>query len=195
MRTSRPITHTNRCGQTYFLRVGRKNGGGVQYYFSRNRDGSLAESIPKGFEIYESVRGQVFLRREQPKLIQDSEKALIKQEIEKKDSANLYKIEVSGKTLTIFECSSEIEKVLSFSPMFSVATLAEKRELRERFANYQAVLRFILSDSGHRIFTPERYCFRGSVDDWITIGPSESLEKIAAKYLQHLGLDSLYDFF
>ena len=59
----------------------------------------------------------------------------------------------------------------------------------------QPVLRFILVDAERRLFTPERYCFRGSVDDWISIGPPESIEKLAAKYVKHLGQESMYELF
>jgi hypothetical protein len=46
-----------------------------------------------------------------------------------------------------------------------------------------------------RLFAPERYCFRGSVEDWISIGPPDSVAKLAAKHLKHLGQDSFYELF
>lgn len=52
---------------------------------------------------------------------------------------------------------------------------ASDRQFRIQNANYMAVLRFILTDPAHRRFTPERFCFRGSVDDWINIGPPAPL--------------------
>jgi hypothetical protein len=70
-----PVQHTSRTGKTYYLHTGQKRGGGIQYFFSTKRTGALAERVPDGFEIYESVRGQVFLRRTVPKLIHDEETA------------------------------------------------------------------------------------------------------------------------
>ena len=68
-----PITHTSRTGKTWHLHSGPKRGGGVQYFFATKPGGSLASHLPDGFEIYESVNGQVFLRRIEPRLIRVEE--------------------------------------------------------------------------------------------------------------------------
>lgn len=191
-----PIMHTSRTGQTYNLHTGPKRGGGVQYYFSMKAEGSLADIVPPGFEIYESVRGQVFLRRKQPKVIRDDETTSIEREIERLKSTNLYKIEVRGKTLTIFESTSGLDRLANFSPFLSLPKdLATQKAFQERFASYQAVMRFTLTDSDIRLFAPERFCFRGSVDGWISIGPPEPLKKLASKYVKHLGRHSLFDLY
>ena len=40
----------------------------------------------------------------------------------------------------------------------------------------------------------ERWCFRGSVDDWISLmGGRQTLEKQARKYLPHLAKESFFD--
>ena len=191
-----PITHTNRTGRTYYLHTGPKRGSGVQYYFSMEAKGSLAEAVPPGFEIYESMQGQVFLRRKRPKLIHEDETASIAREIERVRCENLYKIEIRDKSITIFESSSGLDRLADFAPFLSPPkSLAAKRALQERFASYQAVMRFVLTDREHRLFTPERFCFRGSVDDWISIGPPEPLKKLASKYVKHLGRESLYELY
>jgi hypothetical protein len=51
------ITHTSRSGKIYYLHAGPKRGGALQYFFSTQSTGSLAECLPDGFEVYESVRG------------------------------------------------------------------------------------------------------------------------------------------
>ena len=188
-----PITHTNRTGRTYYLHTGPKRGSGVPYYFSMEAKGSLAEAVPPGFEIYESMQGQVFLRREQPKLICDDEKASLEREIEKLQSKKLYKLELRGKSITIFESENGFDRLADSAPFLSQP--AATRALQERLASYQAVMRFILTDREHRLFTPERFCFRGSVDEWISMGPSEPLEKLASTYVKHLGRDSFYELY
>src|SRR2546427_12391491 len=67
------VTHTSRTGKTYYLHTGPKRGGGIQHFFSTKSAGKLAERLPEGFEIYDRVNGQVFLRRQQTKLIGDDE--------------------------------------------------------------------------------------------------------------------------
>jgi hypothetical protein len=184
--------YTSRTGRRYYLHTRTKRGGGIQYYLSTQAEGSLAGAVPDGFEIYESVLGQVFLRRNQPKLIRDQEKAIVTRAVETVRSTNLYKIEVRGKVLTVFESASGFDRIGGFVPL-PAKDLAAKRALEERFASYQAVLRFILMDSVARLFAPERFCFRGSIDDWISIGPPEPLSKLISKYVKHLGRDSFYD--
>ena len=50
-------------------------------------------------------------------------------------------------------------------------------------------------DLERRLFAPERFCFRGSVDDWISVGEPDSIKKLAGKYLKHLGQESMYELF
>jgi len=60
---------------------------------------------------------------------------------------------------------------------------------------FSAVLRFILDDAEKRLFTVERYCFKGSIDDWIYLAGPEPLESLANKYLKHLGQESFYQLY
>ena len=189
------IQHTSRTGKTYFLHTGPKRGGGVQYFFSTRPAGPLAAQLPDGFEIYESVHGQVFLRRTQPRLIRDEETACIERGIAKRRGNNLYKVEVRGDTLTVFESTDNVGALSGLFGGFPSRDRSKQEALRERFASYQAVMRFILVDPGQRLFAPERYCFRGSVDDWISIGPPEPIERLATQFLKHLGRDSMFELF
>ncbi len=186
------VTHTSRTGKTYYLHTGLKRGGGIQHFFSTKSAGKLAERVPEGFEICESVNGQVCLRRRQPKLIRDDEHGCIAKRVEKPRAGHRYKIEVRGNILTVHESAAR------FGGLEGFALLRSQRDLEaieEKLAHYQPVIRFILVDAERRLFAPERYCFRGSVDDWISIGPPESIEKLASKYVKHLGQESMYELF
>src|SRR5262249_16791817 len=56
-----PITHTNAKGKTHYLHQGTTKTGKPKYHFSLQSEGTLAEFIPAGFEIYETPNAQVFL--------------------------------------------------------------------------------------------------------------------------------------
>ena len=187
-----PIIHRSRTGKTYYLHTGPKRGGGVQHFFSTKPEGSLAERVPEGFEIHETVNGQVYLRREQPKLIREEELESLRRRLTALRAGHRYKVEVRGDTVTVHESGSDLGFLCEVAPHLSSP---ERDRISERFAHYQPILRFILADAERRLFAPERYCFRGSVDDWIPIGPPEKLEKLAAKYLKHLGQDSFYELY
>jgi len=72
---------------------------------------------------------------------------------------------------------------------FSVLTLA-----LEPCLDYTENMRFELIDKHSRLFQTERYCYRGSIDDWIPISGPGELGKLAASYLKHIGKDSYYEF-
>jgi hypothetical protein len=64
-------------------------------------------------------------------------------------------------------------------------------------ASYTAVMRFILVDREKRLFLPERYCFLGSAENWISIGhePPTRLSNVVKKYIKHLGKGSIYELY
>lgn len=148
--------------------------------------------MPDGFEIYETVNGLVYLRRQQPKLIREKELEDIRQRLAQLRAGHRYQVEDRGKVITIHESSNDFGIMRAFAPRLSAA---DHESIEARFAHYQPVMRFTLLDEERRRFAPERFCFRGSVDDWIPIGPPGSLNQLAAKYLKHLGQDSLYELY
>src|SRR5205809_7826199 len=96
--------YTNRQGKTYYLHVGPKRGGGLQHFLSTKKKGELADALPEGFEIYESVNGPVYLRRKIASQIEDSELAGIQEKLDRhRGSGHQYKAEVRGATIIIHE--------------------------------------------------------------------------------------------
>ena len=66
---------------------------------------------------------------------------------------------------------------------------------KSRFASYMAVMRFVLEDKKTRTFVTERFCFKGSIDDWIYVdGPADLADQVC-KYIKHLGQESFYELF
>jgi hypothetical protein len=186
------VIHQSRTGKTYYLHTGPKRGGGVQHFFSTKPTGTLAESVPEGFEMHETVNGQVFLRRVQPRLIQEEEENQVRQWLGRHRTGHRYKLEIRGGTLTLYESESKADLYQALAPHLPAR---EWERLDEQFASYQAVLRFTLSDPEKRLFAPERFCFRGSVDGWISIGRPATLAQLAGRYLKHLGRESFYDLY
>jgi len=54
-------------------------------------------------------------------------------------------------------------------------------------------MRFSLLDQETRVFQTERWCYLGSIDDWIDIGPSSSLYLLAQRFIPLLGSDALFE--
>ncbi len=56
-------------------------------------------------------------------------------------------------------------------------------------------MRFVLVDKEKRTFVAQRFCYLGSVDDWIDISEAGKLCDLACAYLPHLGKDSYFDLY
>src|SRR2546429_4476959 len=104
-----PITHANAKGKTYYLHQGTTKTGKPKSHFSMQSEGTLAASIPAGFEIYENPNAQVFLRRIPPKLITDEERQVVEEGMRTYADVKDYKIDVKGKAIVIYTADQDIE--------------------------------------------------------------------------------------
>jgi len=166
-----PITHVNRRWKTYYLHIGKTKTGKDKYYFSLKTNGPLAETIPDGFEIYENPNAQVFLRKIQPKLITDFEKAMVERGMRQYSKVKNFQIDIRGENITIY-IPDQDKDVLSELVQSAFPNRSKKDidKTLEKEITFSPMLRFILTDEENREFVAERYCFRGSIDDWIDIG-------------------------
>ncbi len=190
-----PIQYTNRRSQTYYLHQGTTKTGKPKYYFSMKSVGNLVDKIPDGFEIYENPNAQVFLRKIQPKIITDSEIALVKQLMKQYSKLQYYQIDVKKNTIIVFEADQNVEalsEILKFSP---ITKDVGAENLLAQIITYSPVLHFVLIDDKKRMFIVERYCYLGSIDDWIKIGKPDKLLNQIKKYIKHLGQDLYYDLY
>ena len=187
------ITHTSRTGKTYHLHAGTTKTGKPKYFFSTNPPAEPVDGIPDGFEVYENVGGQVFLRRIPKQIIRPDEIQLVEAALLKHGEAWQYRAEVRKETIVVHECGTDISGLNEMTISFRRRPLSEAE--KNMFANYMAVLRFVLADTDKRLFVTERFCFRGSIDDWIYLnGPAPLAEQIR-KYIRHLGRESLYELY
>ena len=190
-----PITHTNAKEKTYYLHQGTTKTGKPKYYFSMDSEGQLPDAIPTGFEVYENPNAQVFLRRIPPKLITDEERQVVADGMRKYAEVQDCKIDVKDKTIVIYTPHQSVEEfaqlLKGLNPFIAEAKV---REYFARSVQYSPMLQFILDDEQRRLFTAQRYCFRGSVDDWIDIGHGP-LTKLVKRYVKHLGQESYFELY
>lgn len=206
-----PVTYDNRRGHTYYLHSGTSRKGKTTYYFSRKAEGSLVYEIPAGFEIYESPDARVYLRRIQPKIIDDREKEIVESAVRAAGSGDFI-VEVKTKTITVFladldqEWFSELLEMMGLPPirlpegvdlgeiLRQIPMFREPpEELLRSIQSYTPLMRFVLEDREKRSFCVERMCFMTDKDDWIFVDGPADLRKLANKYCKHLGRDSFYD--
>ena len=180
------VEYTNRKGKTYYLHVGTTKKGNPRYYFSIETSGELVKEIPAGYEIYENPNAQVFLRKIQPKGILDEEVAILEEALRAHAKPTKYKIDVRGKVITIFWTDQSDPEMGDLSSFFGMARM---EEFYERNAYFPPIFRFTLVDTQERLFIAERFCFRGSIDDWMHLlgGGPDTLRNSRGKVRQALG--------
>jgi hypothetical protein len=170
-----------------------QDGQAPKYYFSLESKGQLADAVPEGFEIYENPNAQVFLRKIPPKLITDTERQVVENGMRKYAGVQDCKIDVKGKTIVIYTPNQSVEEfsqlLKDLNPFIGEAKV---REYFTRSVQYSPMLQFLLEDEQRRLFTAQRYCFRGSIDDWIDIGYGP-LTTLVKQYVKHLGKESYFD--
>jgi hypothetical protein len=187
-----PITHTNAKGQPFTLHQGTTKTGKPKYYFAMQGEGPLAEAIPAGYEIYENSNAQVFLRRIPPKIIADEERRVVEEGMRTYATVRDYKIDVKGNALLIYTAEQDIEALAEIlsrthpNPLENVELMTNLRKA----IHFSPMLVFQLVDDTRRTFQTQRYCFLGSVDDWIEIGKPGKLSTLVKRYVKHLGQDS-----
>ena len=108
------------------------------------------------------------------------------------DEQPCYLAEVSDAKIIIHEGDTHVNTLREINMRFSTKEL---EEYAARNAQYVPVMRLVLQDETKRIFQPERFCFRDSVEDWIPVGEPDHLGKLVSKLFKHLGRDSIYDLY
>jgi len=186
------VQHTNRRGQTFYLHRGLTKTGKPKYFFSLNSHGELEHTVPQGFEIYENPNCRVFLRRKQPKLITDEELAVVEDGLKRYCPQERCRVEVRQAAITVFapdQNLAELEKTIGFLSELKATGVFD------RFTSYSPLLQFVLTNEKQRTFITRRYCFLGSIDDWIEIGRPDRLKTLVKKFVRHLGQDSFYELY
>jgi hypothetical protein len=158
-------------------------------------EGTLADAIPEGFEIYENPNAQVFLRRIPPKLITDAERQVVADGMRKYADVKDYKIDVKGNTIVIYTADQDIDALVHlFQEVSRAMDEAQMRCTLRPEIMYSPMLQFVLRDDKPRVFVAQRYCCVGSVDDWIDIGQGP-LATVVKRYVTHRGKASYFELF
>jgi len=194
------VTYTNRKGFTYVLNKGVTKTGKPRFYFTREQKGEAVEEIPQGYQIEESVNGIVSLVKARPQLIRSEEAASVEAALKRHPKARNYRLAAKKDQIIIYErLGPDVEDLLDIFGQFAVFAPQRSKEHVEEFldrsAQFTPVMRFILDDQETREFHAERWCYRGSIDDWIYAGHSGKIDQLAKKLTPALGTDEFYELY
>jgi hypothetical protein len=189
------VTHTNRKGKTYYLHQGTTKTGKPKYFFALRDEGDLVATIPPGYEIYENPNGQVFLRKVRPQLITDEEVAIVEAGMRQHCRLEHYIVDVKKDTILIYTADQDIDLLAETFEVFPGVQVERAKAALQSVLSYSPMLQFVLVDEEKRLFEARRYCFLGSIDDWISISGAEHLSELVKTYVRHLGEDSYYELY
>lgn len=194
------LQYTNRKGDTYLLQAGKTRTGKPRYWFGRKLTGEPVEGIPEGYEISERPEdGLVSLRKIKPTTITQAERELVEEGIRRYVGLEYFTVSVEAESLVVYlpnfeKQSDPMWRILGGSLSRSFSPWSEARESLRRNAVYSKMMRFDLADRNTRLFTVSRWCFRGSIDDWLPLmGRPAPLAKVVQSYVRHLGKDTFYE--
>jgi hypothetical protein len=155
-------------------------------------EGALVDVIPEGYEVYENPNAQVFLRKIQPQIITPEEVAIVREGIKKFAKLDHFIVDVKGKQIVVYLCNQNVDALVALTAFSPLGTSGLAGRLTQSLT-YAPMMQFVLVDKKTREFEVERWCFRGSVDDWIGLDSSTDLEALVKKYGRHLGKESFYE--
>jgi len=192
------VTYVNRGGKTYFLQQSQTKFGTITYSFTTKLTKTPVDVIPDGFEIHERPEtGQVYLRKQSSSTILPIELAVANAALHKavkyectvvveKDSLVIY---VAGGSED--DDDQMIDRLAG--KWMSGSRRDEMRQILRGSRPLVKMLRLTLSDEDERLFSVERWCFRGSIDNWIDLDNELPLSVAIDRYFEHLGQESFYD--
>jgi len=189
------VTHTNRRDKAYYLHQGKTKSGKPKYFFALRDEGNLVDTIPPGYEVYENPNAQVFLRRIQPQIITDEEVAAVKTGMEQYCRLKHFIIDVKKNAVVIYTPDQDVDLLADALRLLPGTRETRIKAALEKVLAYSPMLQFVLINKEKRLFETRRYCFLGSIDDWITIGSEDVLPKLVKTYVKHLGEESYYELY
>lgn len=195
-----PVEYVNRKGDRYYLQSGKTRSGNLRYYFGRKLTGMAVEEVPDGYEIYESPEaGQVYLRKSKPTEISPFEREIVCDGIRRFAELEYFLVEIQQNSLVVYLPATDeraAEDLMGMLGRFGPLSSARRQEAKDwliRTSTYSKMMRFQLVDRHKRLFTVQRWCFLGSIDQWIYLHGRAPLSELVTKYVRHLGKDSFFE--
>lgn len=182
--------YTNRKENIYFIKKRKTKTGKTAYTMTQTESADCVDELPEGYEVHEIPEsGQMVVRKELPMLYDLKEIHFIKKSLAKNKTISDFKLDTRLREIVIYTAENPVTDALSQLASLLGPNLGSELEGMKR---YEAQMRIIKKEAGDG-FVIQRYCYKGSIDDWITVGSSKDLKKLAETYIPHLGKESFFE--
>jgi hypothetical protein len=191
------MTYVNRKGDVYNIFQGVTKTGKPKYYVSlktKSEAGQQIDSLPDDFELFEDpIDARVSVRKKKPSIIHDFELAFVQGRVGREARNVMARVKIQGRSIVVY-VSPKTGRFDSFSER--MGGLLDLTILKLQSSGPMSpAFRFKLIEKQERIFEAQRFCFRGSVDDWISLHDYGQLDELCQRYLKHMGEESFYELF
>jgi hypothetical protein len=201
MTTNDAFVYQNRMGKVYYLLEGTTPTGKSKYYMAQRVTGEPLAVLPEGYEIYEKPdTAQVLVRKLKPSLITEFERRQTAEIVRRTSGLEHCIIAIENDSLVVYAPSvspAEADEIVTSlaGPVRcrNEGRFSEKRENRIKRSRYEPMLRFELTEPKKRLYRAERWCFRGSIDGWISLHRTGALAGLVEALARHLGRDSFFE--
>jgi hypothetical protein len=133
--------------------------------------------MPAGYEVYEHPEGGlVSLRKARPTEISRLDRDILSDGIRRYAGLEHFIVDVDGDSLVVYlpgMSEDEADRMLNTLGGPLLGTSPRMRAAKTQMiqtSTYTKMMRFVLVNPDERMFVVYRWCFRGSIDDWIWVG-------------------------
>ncbi len=127
----------------------------------------------------------------------DAEVAVVEDGIRRYSGLSAFRVEVEKDSIVVYTLHHSDADSERFSSEWGGGNFPFPRDrmmnFMRRSASYSKMMRFILCDKERRKFSVQRWCFKGSINNWTWDLDGGDLETLVKKYVKHLGKESFYD--
>ncbi len=189
------MNYVNRKGDVYYVFQGVTKTGKPKYYVSlkaKSNAGVRIDSLPSDFELFESpTDARVSIQKRIPSDIYDNELQFVRERINLIVRSVKTRVVCEGRSIVIYESASP-DEFKSMAAVFGGLT-SRFVDVMQSTSPMSPAFRFKLIRKKERVFEAQRFCFRGGIDDWISLHHDGPLDELCQNYLKHLGKESFYE--
>jgi hypothetical protein len=182
------FTHQNRMGETYYLHEGRTKTGKPRYFFAKTKGEGAVASMPKGFEVSESINGVVSVRRRiaGASPVPDEDVMVVELAVGRHPHLRGYMVRALGNAVVVFEPHVRPDDLLDIARHLGVAHRASSFvQDHMKKAQYAPVMKFEREGVGYRVL---RMTYRGE-GGWSYPLATGKLRELAKKFVRHINTD------
>lgn len=184
----------SRVGKSYYIKPRKTKKGNTTYFLTTKVDETCLDTTPEGYEVYENYSAQMlYIRKKKASVFTSAEVAFIREELNNNKSIDGFELDISGTEIKIYQLEDKAKGEPSLFKFIPKDRVEIAKAYLMQYTENMRIKKVIKKD--FQEFILMRYCYRGSIDDWIVVDAGEDLKELAENNLVHLGKESFYDLY